>query len=369
MFQSIYRAQDFWWIHLHRLTPLLSVSAMSWKLFVVLLVGFLAWAHHAFCPPKTRICGSTGGPPIKGPRIKLRDGRHLAYEEHGVPKERAKYKIILVHGFGLSKHEASIANTELSEQLDIHFVSFDRPGYGESDPDPKRTIKSTALDIEELGNQLGLGDKFYIIGNSMGGQVVWGCLKHIPHRLAGAALIAPVVNYWWLSFPPDLWSQAYHLQLPQDQWALRVAHHAPWLVYWWNTQKWFPCSSVVGGRPNFTAPDLKIISSFGGRSLHREYAMQQGVYESLHRDMMVGFGQWDFDPMKDLDDPFQDGRGSVHVWQGDEDGLVPVTLQRYIAEKLPWIRYHEVPNAGHLFAVADINSRKAILEELLLVGK
>lgn len=61
-------------------------------------------------------------------------------------------------------------------------MTFDRPGYGESDPDPKRTIKSTALDIEELGEQLQLGARFHVMGISMGGLVVWGCLKYIPHR-------------------------------------------------------------------------------------------------------------------------------------------------------------------------------------------
>lgn len=61
-------------------------------------------------------------------------------------------------------------------------MSFDRPGYGESDPDPKRSVKSLALDIEELGDQLGFGSRFYVIGQSMGGQAVWGCLKYIPHR-------------------------------------------------------------------------------------------------------------------------------------------------------------------------------------------
>lgn len=82
-------------------------------------------------------------------------------------------------------------------------------------------------------------------------------------------MIAPVVSYWWPSFPSDLWKEAFYMQLPQDQWALRVAHHAPWLVYWWNTQKWFPCSSAVAGRPNFTAPDLKIISSYDARVFNR----------------------------------------------------------------------------------------------------
>jgi len=48
-------------------------------------------------------------------------------------------------------------------------VSFDKPGYGESDPDPIRTPKSLALDIEELADQLSLGSTFYVIGKSMGG--------------------------------------------------------------------------------------------------------------------------------------------------------------------------------------------------------
>ena len=71
---------------------------------------------------------------------------------------------------------------EIVEELGIYIVSFDRPGYGESDPNPKRTVKSIPLDIEELADQLGLGSKFYVIGFSMGGQVIWSCLKYIPHR-------------------------------------------------------------------------------------------------------------------------------------------------------------------------------------------
>lgn len=64
--------------------------------------------------------------------------------------------------------------------------------------------------------------------------------------------------------------------------------------------------------------------------------------------MIVGFGKWEFDPME-LENLFPNNEGSVHLWQGDDDVLVPVTLQRYIAKKLPWIHYHEIPGAGHLF--------------------
>jgi pimeloyl-ACP methyl ester carboxylesterase len=71
---------------------------------------------------------------------------------------------------------------ELVEELGIYLLAFDRAGYGESDPNPKRDVKSEALDIEELADQLELGQKFYVLGTSMGGYSVWGCLQYIPHR-------------------------------------------------------------------------------------------------------------------------------------------------------------------------------------------
>ncbi|KAK9912024.1 hypothetical protein M0R45_035898 [Rubus argutus] len=187
------------------------------SLAFLLLVGLVAWAYQATQPPPPKICGSPGGPPITAPRIKLRDGRYLAYKEHGLSKQVAKHNIIFVHGFGSSRHDALIAtqlSPELVEDLGVHIVSFDRPGYGESDPDPKRTAKSLALDIEELADQLGLGSKFYVVGYSMGGQVIWSCLHYIPHRLAGATLHAPVINYWWPGFPANLSTDAYYKQPP-----------------------------------------------------------------------------------------------------------------------------------------------------------
>ncbi|XP_002521174.2 uncharacterized protein LOC8262806 [Ricinus communis] len=340
------------------------------EIIVVLLIGLLAWAYQSTYPPPPKICGSPGGPPITAPRVKLRDGRHLAYKEHGVSREIAKHKIIYVHGFASTRHDCTTATNispEVIEELGVYLVSFDRPGYGESDPDPKRTPKSLALDIEELADHLGLGEKFFVIGLSMGGQVVWGCLKYIPHRLAGATLIAPVVNYWWPGFPANLSKEAYSLKLPQDQWMLRIAHYTPCLTYWWNKQKLFPASAVVARRPEVFSPkDLELLPLVAKQKSKLEI-LQQGEFESLHRDMMIGFGKWEFDPM-DLDSPFPNDEGSIHLWNGEEDRMVPVSLQRYIAQKLPWIHYHEVPGAGHLLPYVPGVS-EAILKALLLAGK
>ncbi|MFS7908972.1 putative alpha/Beta hydrolase [Helianthus anomalus] len=76
------------------------------------------------------------------------------------------------------------------------------------------------------------------------------------------------------------------------------------------------------------------------------------------------FGTWEFDPTE-TENPFTENEGCVHIWQGDEDILVPVTLQRYIAQQLPWINYHELTGAGHMFPYAKVNS-DAILKALLL---
>lgn len=93
---------------------------------------------------------------------------------------------------------------------------------------------------------------------------------------------------------------------------------------------------------------------------------QQGEYESVHRDLMIGFGTWEFDPT-DLKNPFPNNEGSVHVWHGDEDGIVPVTLQRFITSKLPWIHYHEIVGAGHMFPYAD--GRTDAIMKTLLIGE
>lgn len=71
---------------------------------------------------------------------------------------------------------------ELAEELGIYLLFFDRAGYGDSDANPGRTLKDDATDVEQLADALQLGDKFYVVGCSMGGYTAWGCLHYIPHR-------------------------------------------------------------------------------------------------------------------------------------------------------------------------------------------
>ncbi|KAI4334244.1 hypothetical protein L6164_018958 [Bauhinia variegata] len=327
------------------------------------VVGLVGCIYKALKPPRPKICGSPGGPSVSSPRVKLKDGRHLAYREFGVPKEEAKHKIIVIHGFNSSKDVCLPVSQELIEDLGIYFLLYDRAGYGESDPCPSRSVKSEAYDIQELADKLQIGPRFYVIGLSIGAYAVWSCLKYIPHRLAGASLVVPFLNYWWPSFPARLSREAFGRLPRPDQWSYRVAHYAPWLLYWWMTQKWFTSLSIRAGNMAVFSPDdleiLKTLSSVG-----EEKITQQGEYESLHRDMMASYGKWEFSPT-DISNPFPNNEGSVHIWQGYEDRLIFYKCNRYISQKLRWIHYHEVSDGGH-FLIFKTDRCEAVIRALLL---
>ncbi|KAI4386117.1 hypothetical protein MLD38_004078 [Melastoma candidum] len=311
-------------------------------------------------PPESK--ESQENPPVASTTIKLSDGRQLAYIEKGVPKSSANYKIVVVHGFGSSKEMNFPVSQEVVESLGLYIVLYDRAGYGVSDYNPKRSLRSEAQDVEELADWLQLGSKFYIVGVSMGSYPTWSCIKHIPHRLAGVAFIVPTVNYRWPSLPERLTKPDYRRRL--IRWSLRIASHAPGLLQWFVTTRYHPSD----GDPSiFNKRDIEALKqNAGGFPMFTpEKLREQLVFETLRGDFKAGFGKWDFDPLE-LDDPFQkEESSSVHIWHGYEDKVVPYQLQRYVSSKLPWIKYHEIPDGGHLIihyqGVCD-----AILKSLLL---
>ncbi|KAL8140367.1 hypothetical protein V2J09_006388 [Rumex salicifolius] len=315
-------------LHYHPKRPFSAVSILA------VLGGYI---YNKFLrPPPPSVAGSPNGPPVTSPRIRLSDGRHLAFRGAGVRKEEAKYRIIVVHGFNDSKDLTLPVSRELVEELKIYFLHFDRAGYGESDPDPKHTVEDEAFDIEQLADALELGPKFYVIG-----------------ILAGVSLVVPFVHYWWPCFPPTLAKAGFGSLPVQDQWTFRVAYYVPWLFYWWMTQKWFPSSSILSGNMSIFSPrDLETLKRLSeGPAFGQEKKCQQGVYESLHRHILVSYSKWGFDPI-DLKNPFPNNEGSVCFWQGQEDRMIPIQLTRFITDKLPWIKYYEVPNVGH-FMIFD----------------
>lgn len=57
------------------------------------------WLCRAAVQPPPRVCGTPGGPPVTARQVRLSDGRHLAYEESGVPRDTARCRVVFSHGF------------------------------------------------------------------------------------------------------------------------------------------------------------------------------------------------------------------------------------------------------------------------------
>jgi pimeloyl-ACP methyl ester carboxylesterase len=106
------------------------------------------------------------------------DGRILAVEEAGDPGGLP----VLVHfGTPNSRHlYPPIVADALTRGLRL--VSYDRPGYGGSSPQPGRTVADCAADVRAICAELGVGR-----------LVTWGISGGGPHVLATAALLPDLV--------------------------------------------------------------------------------------------------------------------------------------------------------------------------------
>ncbi len=118
--------------------------------------------------------------------IDLNTGIRMAYMEFG---DDEKSPLVMVHGFSDTARLGRITAAALAE--DYHIYAVDLRGHGLSDK-PKRfayTILQHAEDITDFVDQMGI-DKFYLIGQSMGGMISQTIAFTIPDRVIKLALVS-----------------------------------------------------------------------------------------------------------------------------------------------------------------------------------
>jgi pimeloyl-ACP methyl ester carboxylesterase len=104
--------------------------------------------------------------------IRLVGGRGLAVEISGAPDG---IPVFLLHGTPGSRSGPKPRGIFLYRQ-GVRLISYDRPGYGDSDRHPGRTVADAAADVAAIADALEI-DRFSVVGRSGGG----------PHALACAA--------------------------------------------------------------------------------------------------------------------------------------------------------------------------------------
>jgi len=237
----------------------------------------------------------------------------------------------------------------------LRWVSWSRPGYGASTPQPGRNVASIAADAAAVLDHLGV-DRAYVVGHSGGGPHAIACATLLPDRMIGAATIGGVAPYGaegldWLAGmgPENVEEFGETLKGPEAERAM-VERIGP------------PFRAVTGAEiveafgGLIDEVDAGALTSDYGEHLAAEFrhALSQG-YEGWIDDDLLVLKPWGFD------------LGAVErrvcIWQGAHDRMVPYAHGEWLARHVSSACPHLSAEHGHLSLAVD--SFGEILDEMI----
>lgn len=361
---------------LNELLPEDRDPAHAWP--VIFFVSILALSalsvnttHDSSVPPIKRVQIH----PPSANRILLPDGRYMAYHVNGVPADRARFSMIAPHSF-LSSRLAGIpgVKTSLLEEFGVCLITYDLPGFGESDPHPSRDLNSSALDILYLANAIGVNDKFWVLGYSSGSMHAWAALRYIPDRIAGAAMIAPMINPYEASMTKEEMKRTWKQWSSKRKLMYFLAQKFPKFLssfyrrsflsgFHGRIDEWI---SQSVGRKDEILIEEPTFEEFWHRDV--EEAIRQGSTKPFIEEAVLQVSNWGFS-LSDLHVHKKCQRngillwlrsiysqpecelagylGPIHIWQGMDDQVAPPSMTDYISRVLPGAILHKLPNEGH----------------------
>ncbi len=109
--------------------------------------------------------------------------------------------VVLEAGIAASSLSWSLVQNRIAGFTTV--VSYDRAGFGWSDPAYQRcTAASAACQLEGMLERTGLPGPYVLAGHSFGGLIVRRFQQQFPKQVAGLVLVDPVVRSEWRS--PDI---------------------------------------------------------------------------------------------------------------------------------------------------------------------
>ena len=268
-------------------------------------------------------------------KITLRDGRLLGFAELGEPNG---FPVLSFHGTPGCRLSA-LPVEGLVQQLGVRLITVDRPGYGFSTFQEKRSILDWPQDIVELAGNLNI-KRFGVVGFSGGGAYAAACAFSLPTRVTGTALVSALG-------PATNPLMARNMEL-RNRVSLKASVILPWQVrriltaFVYGHRRWFPAGVVHDLRARVSTPDKEALSrpeviSALKRS-HAE-AFRNGT-KGYAWDASLLAREWGFN--------LAEIRIPVFVWQGLDDRLTPPDNGKYLANTIPYCRIVFLPNKGHM---------------------
>jgi pimeloyl-ACP methyl ester carboxylesterase len=278
-------------------------------------------------------------------QIHLPDGRWLGYAEYGDPLGKP---LICFHG-GLScRLDVRFASRHCSE-AGVRLISVDRPGIGLSSPQPDRTLLGWPQDVAHLARTLGV-PRFAVLGWSGGGPYALACAHEIPELLTHVGTVGCMAQ---VDVRPEtvresgLWMDRVLFPLVRRSprtaaFLLSAVRRVPaWLL------KRSLLREVAGDSDRALIRSLAIPRDF--EFFYESF--RSGPWGAVHDYQVLG-ASWGF--------LLTDIKKKVHLWQGAEDRLIPMSQARWLADRLPSAQLHILPNEGHFLI-------RSCLSEILTV--
>jgi pimeloyl-ACP methyl ester carboxylesterase len=279
-------------------------------------------------------------------QLRLSDGRILGYAEYGDPEGAP---VFFFHGMPGSRLEGALGH-DAAVRHHVRVISTDRPGYGLSTFQPKRTFLDWPGDVTQLAGSLGI-DRFAIAGISGGGPYVAVCALQIPQRLTHAVMISGVG-------PFDVPGATQGMSR-QNRMLFAASRRAPILVrvvmaFMARSMKRSPDRFMDQMLKSLPEPDRKVLADPALRELFKQDAlesMRPGARGAAYESVMYA-RPWGF-RLEDITMP-------VTLWQGDADVNVPVVMGRYQATAIPNCDARFFPGEGHMLIFSHMDELFAL---------
>lgn len=271
-----------------------------------------------------------------GTIINVSGGRRLCVELNGDPAGRP---VLVQMGTPNSRlmYEPWV---EDAKRRGIHLISYDRPGYGGSTPQPDRTVADCVDDVRAIAEHLG-ADRIATWGISGGGPHALACAALLPDLVCAVGSLASVAPYGGEGLD-------YFTGMGQD--------NVDDMKLYLSDRKAARAKTRKDQEELIRVTPEEIGASFASLLSPVDEAVatnELAVYlaQSMKAGLAPGDEGWWEDGVAHMEPwgfSFSDIRVPVQLWHGAQDRFVPVQHGEWLAKQIPGVDAHINETDGHL---------------------